>query len=87
MFGSEPFAGTITVRPTGITSGGGLVVAAVPRVQRASEGAGRVVADDDPHVEPARAQRLRLELGVLEHGAPEGPENGTTMPTFTSRSL
>ena len=73
MFGSEPFAGTITVRPTGITSGGGVVVTAVARVQRARERAWRVVPDHDPDVVAARAERLRLELGVLEHGAPERP--------------
>jgi hypothetical protein len=50
-----------------------LAVAAVPGVQRARERAGRVVPDDDPDVEPAGAQRLCLELGVLQDGAPEGP--------------
>ena len=46
MFGSVPFAGTITERPIGITSGGGVAVAAVPRMEHARELAGRVVAHD-----------------------------------------
>ena len=48
-------------------------VAAVPRVQRARELAGRVVAHDRHHLVPLPAERLRLELGVLDDGAPEGP--------------
>ena len=58
MFGSDPFAGTITERPTGITSGGGVVVAPEPRVESAREAARRVVAHHEPDVEaePPRAQ-------------------------------
>ena len=37
MLASDPLAGTITVRPTGITSARRLVVAAEPRVQEARE--------------------------------------------------
>ena len=73
MFGSEPFAGTITVRPTGITSGGGSPWRPMPRVQGARELARRVVADHVRASTPRRAERLGLELGVLDHGAPEGP--------------
>ena len=44
MFGSAPLAGTITERPTGITSAGGSAVPPVPRVQHAREAPRRVVA-------------------------------------------
>src|SRR5436309_7789172 len=42
-------------------------------MQNARELARRVVAHDRLHLAAARAQRVRLELGMLEHAAPEGP--------------
>ena len=48
-------------------------VAAVTRVQHARELPGRVVAHDRLHLAAERAERLRLELGVLDDAAPEGP--------------
>ena len=55
MFGSDPFAGTITERPIGITLGRRLVVASQPRVESAREAARRVVADHEAHVEAETA--------------------------------
>ena len=73
MFGSVPFAGTITERPIGITSGGGLPWrpcrgcstrvnwpgGSLPMIVRTSQ--------------PSARQRLGLELGMLDDAAPEGP--------------
>src|SRR5437763_4518327 len=42
-------------------------------MQDARDLARRFVAHDRLHLAAARAQRVRLELGVLEHAAPEGP--------------
>ncbi len=73
MFGSEPFAGTITDRPTGITFARRIAVAPDARVQGARELPRRVVAHHQPHLVPTRLERGRLELGVLDHRAPERP--------------
>ena len=73
MFGSVPFAGTITERPIAITSGGGRAVPSVPGVQHARELAGRVVAHDRAHLAAELRERLGLELGVLDDATPEGP--------------
>src|SRR5581483_6857046 len=48
-------------------------VPAVARVQGAREGAGRVVADDDPRLDSTLLERLGLQLRVLVDGPPEGP--------------
>ena len=51
-----------------------VAVAAVARVERPRERARRVVADDDLDLDGPRApERLRLELGVLDHAPPERP--------------
>src|SRR4051794_36047276 len=42
-------------------------------MERARERAGRVVPDHDLHLVAALAERLGLELGVLEHCPPEAP--------------
>ena len=73
MFGSDPFAGTITERPIGITFARRVAVAADPRVQGARELTGWVVAHHQPHLVPARLERLRLQLGMLDDRAPERP--------------
>ncbi len=73
MFGSEPLAGTITDRPTGMTSGGRVVVAPVARVERPRERSRRVVADDRPRLDAPLLERRCLELRVLVHAAREGP--------------
>ena len=43
------------------------------RVQDAREAPGRVVPHQQAHVVPAPSERFGLELGVLDHGAPERP--------------
>src|SRR3954464_14149758 len=48
-------------------------VPAVARMEHACELARRVVAHDRLHLAAERAERVRLELGVLEHAPPEGP--------------
>ena len=73
MFGSDPFAGTITDRPTGITRAGGLAVPTDAGMERTRELAGRVVRHDEAHLVPARLQRRSLQLGVLDHRPPERP--------------
>ena len=73
MFGSEPFAGTITERPTGITSGGGSPWRPCRGWSARVKVPGGSLPMIDLDVEAARAQRLRLELGVLDDGAPERP--------------
>ena len=50
-----------------------VAVAPDPRVQRTRELARRVVAHHQPHLVPARLQRLRLQLGMLDNRAPERP--------------
>ena len=84
MFGSEPFAGTITERPTGMTFGGRVSVPADARVERTGELARRVVA----HHEPARRARGASSAAAWSSAcsttAPQNDhENGTTMPIFT----
>ena len=76
MLGSEPFAGTITDRPTGNDVVRRLVVAPVARVQRARERPRRVVADDRPRLDAQPAERLRLELRMLVDSPPERPGEG-----------
>jgi hypothetical protein len=48
-------------------------VPADPGVQRAGELTRRVVAHDQLHLGAEPPQGGRLELGVLDHGAPERP--------------
>ena len=50
-----------------------VAVAPDPRVQRTRELARRVVAHHQPHLVPARLERLRLQLGMLDDRAPERP--------------
>ena len=73
MFGSEPFAGTITERPTAITFAGGSPWRPDPRMEDARELARRVVAHHQPDLVPARLERRGLELGVLDDRPPERP--------------
>ena len=55
-----------------------------PGMEDARELAGRVVPHHQPHVVAQLAQRSCLQLCMLHHRAPEGPRNGTTIPTFIS---
>ena len=73
MFGSVPFAGTMTERPIGITVGRRRAVPAVPGMQHTRELAGRIVAHDRAHLAAERGERLGLQFGMLYHAAPEGP--------------
>ena len=73
MFGSEPFAGTTTERPTGMIPSGSGPWRPRARVQQAREHARRVVAHQDLHVVTAAPQRRRLVLGVLDDAAPVRP--------------
>ncbi len=82
MFGSEPFAGTITERPTGITSGGRVAVAAVPRVQHAREVAGRVVAHDVFASMPSWRRASAWSSACSTTAPQNDQEYGTTIPTF-----
>ena len=73
MFGSDPFAGTITERPIGITSGGG-------SPWRPSRGwstrvklPGGSLPITSRDVVSEVPERGRLELGVLDDGPPERP--------------
>ena len=50
-----------------------LTVPADPRMQCTRELAGRIVPHDQAHVVPPLAERSRLELRVLDDGAPERP--------------
>ena len=73
MLGSEPFAGTITERPTGITSGGGCPC----RPSRGCSTRVKLPGGSLPMIvrvsRPRALQRLRLQLDVLDDGSPEGP--------------
>ena len=73
MFGSEPFAGTITERPTGSTYSGGSVCRPRPGMQHVRERSRRVVADHEPRVDPDFAQREQLLFGVIDDSTPERP--------------
>ena len=57
--GSEPFAGTITERPTGITSGGGCPCRPRRGCSTRVKLPGRIVAHDRARLEAAPLQRLR----------------------------
>jgi hypothetical protein len=52
------------------------------RVERAREAARRVVAHDEAHVQAETAERVRLELGVLDHCSPERPGIRDDDPDF-----
>ena len=73
MFGSAPFAGTITERPTGITSGGGVPCRPCRGCSTRVKLPGGSLPDDRPRLDAEPVQRLRLQLGVLGDGAPVGP--------------
>ena len=59
MFGSEPFAGTTTERPTGMIAGRQVAVTAGARMQEARQQARRVVAHQDLHLVAARRAARR----------------------------
>ena len=83
MFGSEPFAGTTTERPTGMTSGGRSPWRPRARVQEARERARRVVA-------PSRSSRRGRARAARRPGSRRArrrrpsttTRTGTTIPIF-----
>ena len=82
-FGSEPFAGTITDRPTGITSGGGLPCRPSrgwsARVKLPGGSLPMIVRTSKPS--PRRASAWSSACSTT---APQNDqEYGTTIPTFT----
>ena len=82
MFGSDPFAGTITERPIGITSGGG----SPWRPSRGWRTRVKLPGGSLPIIEPdvvsELAKRGGLELGVLDDGSPERPRVRDDDPDF-----
>ena len=54
-----------------------------PGVEGARELTRRVVPHHQPYLVPTRFERFGLELGVLDDGAQNDHEKGTTMPIFT----
>ena len=73
MFGSEPFAGTTTERPTGMIPAGRSPWRPAARVEEARRPPGRVVAHQDRDVVAAVPEGGRLVLGVLDDPAPVRP--------------
>src|SRR3990170_3546852 len=87
MFGNDPFAGTITERPTGITFGGGCPCrptrgwrtrvncpgGSLPMIRRTSW--------------PSDSSAAAWSSACSTTAPQNDHENGTTMPTFTRRSL
>ena len=73
MFGSEPFAGTITDAPDGDHVRRRVAVAADARVEDARELTRRVVAHDQAHVVATLLECRRLQLRMLDDRAPERP--------------
>ena len=73
MFGSEPFAGTTTERPTGMIPSGSAPVPTRTRVEQPRQTARRIVAHHDLHVVAAPAECGRLVLGMFDDPAPVRP--------------
>ena len=87
MFGSDPFAGTITERPIGITSARRLAVAAEPGVEDPREAARRVVAHHEPDVDGRALRSAAAWSSACSTTAPQNDhEYGTTIPTFISHN-
>ena len=88
MFGSEPFAGTITERPIGITSRRRLPVAAAAGVEHARELARRVVPQTMRTSWPRSASAAACCSACSTTPPQNDHEKGTTIPIFISaRSL
>jgi hypothetical protein len=73
MFGSEPFAGTMTERPDGDDVVRRLAVRPDPRMQDPRELSRRVVADHQAHVVAELLERRCLQLRMLDDSTPERP--------------
>ena len=87
MFGSEPFAGTITDRPIGITSGGGSPC----RPTRGCRARVNWPGGSFPMIRRTSCPRSRSAAAwssACSTTAPQNDhENGTTMPTFISNGV
>ena len=87
MFGSEPFAGTITERPTGITFAGGLPCRPTrgwsARVNWPGGSLPMISLTSCPRSSSAAAWSSACSTTAPQNDQ----ENGTTIPTFTGRSL
>ena len=70
MFGSAPFAGTITERPTGITSGGGSPCRPSRGCSTRVKLPGGSLPHDRARLVPEPPERVGLELGVLDARRP-----------------
>ena len=86
MLGSEPLAGTITERPTGITFAGGFAVPPTRGWSARVNWPGRVVAHDQPHVVAQLLERRRLQLRVLDNRPPERPRERDDDPDLHGRT-
>ena len=87
MFGSEPFAGTITERPTGITSGGGSPWRATRGWRTRVNWPAGSLPISVLFSTPSR-RRAAAWSSACSFTAPQKVhENGTTIPTFMARSL
>ena len=85
MFGSEPFAGTMTERPTGMTFAGGFPCRPTRGCSDAGELSRRVVPHYQAHVVAELLERCRLQLRVLHDGAPERPRERDDDPDLHAR--
>ena len=87
MFGSEPFAGTITERPIGITSGGGSPC----RPTRGWSTRVNWPGGSLPMIRRTSCPRSRSAAACSSACSTTAPqkdhENGTTMPTFISHGV
>ena len=87
MFGSEPFAGTITERPTGITSGGGSPCRPTrgwrTRVNWPGGSLPMISRTSTPSASSAAACSSACSFTAPQNDH----ENGTTMPTFTRGTM
>ena len=86
MFGSDPFAGTITERPTGITLSGGSPWRPTRGWSTRVNWPGRIVAHDQAHVVAELLERCRLQLRMLDDRAPERPRERDDDPDLHAAS-
>ena len=87
MFGSEPFAGTITERPTGITSGGGSPWRATRGWRTRVNWPGGSLPISVRFSTPRRRSAAAWSSACSFTAPQKVHENGTTIPTFMARSL
>ena len=87
MFGSEPFAGTITERPTGMTFGGGLPC----RPTRGCRARVNCPGGSLPMIRrtscPSSSSAAACASACSTTAPQNDQENGTTIPIFTTRRL